>query len=87
MSEPMVTNWACARCGKPTCKGDLCERCEHAEKTIEERDGESIMRKLLTIEDVPEDVCPRREAISGAIILWVLAFSLLWFIVLLVFVR
>lgn len=42
---------------------------------------DGVFMKLVRLHEVPEDVCPRREAVSGAIIAWLLAFGLIWCLV------
>lgn len=48
---------------------------------VDRYDCEPLGDRLLRVHEVPEDVCPRREAISGACILWMLIFALGWAVV------
>lgn len=43
--------------------------------------GVFSLRRLAHLEDVPPDVCEPRAALSGAAILWLCVFALIWLVI------
>ena len=54
--------------------GPLCQRCY---ERLSRHPYRSPLTRIAAIHDVPEDVCPQREAVSGAVILWVFVFAVI----------